>query len=65
MFRDGDLLYIFSSLVDVASKVSTVLERHFIGLFRANKVYLSTEGYIKIYPFRLMAQSTNSSHTLE
>ena len=53
MFRDADLYYILMSLVDVGSKINQIKNIPYLGLFRANKIYLSTEGFIKIYPFKI------------
>jgi len=65
MFRDADLIYIMMSLIEVAIRVSQVLDRNYLGLFRTDKIYLSTEGFIKIYPFRLVQSNLMTQQSLE
>lgn len=42
------------NLLQVGEKITNTLGKTYKGLFKAYKVYLSTEGYIKLYPFQLM-----------
>jgi hypothetical protein len=42
-----------SSLLGVGNKIATILGKGFKGIYKAHKIYLSTEGYIRIYPFHL------------
>lgn len=42
MFTDADLLYVFTSLVDIASRISELTSDLYFGLFQADKVFLST-----------------------
>ena len=65
MFRDADLFYIMMSLIEVALRVSQILDRNYLGLFRTDKIYLSTDGYIKIYPFRLAQSNLIAQQSLE
>jgi hypothetical protein len=58
MFRDEDLLYMFIALSGVGSLLHMALEHNYIGAFKADRVYLSTEGYVKVYPFRLARPNT-------
>ena len=41
------------NLLQVGEKLNNILGKNYKGLFKLYKVYLSTEGYIKIYPFQL------------
>lgn len=50
-------MYIFSSLTDAAQRISEHTDCNYMGLFKATKVFLSTEGFIKIYPFRICQQN--------
>lgn len=51
-------MYIMGNLLQVGEKINSTLGKSYKGLFKAYKVYLSTEGYIKLYPFQLIgAQS--------
>lgn len=65
MFRDADLFYIMMSLIEVGSRVAQALDKNYFGLFRTDKIYLSTEGFIKIYPFRLAQMNLIAHHSLE
>ena len=60
MFKDGDLVYIFSSLADAAHRISEHTDNNYLGLFKATKVFLSTEGFVKLYPFRICQQNLTS-----
>jgi hypothetical protein len=42
MFKDGDLMYVFSSLADAAQRISKYTDSNYLGLFKATKVFLST-----------------------
>lgn len=42
-----------SSLLGVGSKIAAILGKGFKGIFKTFRVYLSTEGYIRMYPFHL------------
>ena len=54
MFRDADLLYILDSLAAAAHTLTPPdLHHPYQGLFRDHRVFLSTEGFLKVYPFRL------------
>jgi hypothetical protein len=48
------------SLLQVGGKINNILGKSYKGLFKAYKVYLSTEGYIKIYPFQLVGIAGNN-----
>lgn len=48
------------SLLQVGEKVNNILGKSYKGLFKTYKVYLSTEGYIKLYPFQLVGIAGNS-----
>lgn len=43
-----------TSLIGVGSKINQFLGKEYIGIFRSYKIYLSTEGYIKVYPVELL-----------
>ena len=60
MFKNSDLLYIFISMVDVANRVSENTSEIYLGLFKANKIFLSTEGFVKLYPFKINQNATMS-----
>ena len=53
MFRNEDLLYIMGSMVDIALILQEKSSQEYWNLFRSDKVFLSTEGFIKVYPFRI------------
>lgn len=55
-FREADLLYVLTCLTSVLSRFNKVCGDHYKGVFQSDKVYLSTEGYIKMYPFHLRSQ---------
>lgn len=59
-FKEADLFYIMTSLLQVGEKLNNILGKSYKGLFKPYKVYLSTEGYIKIYPFQLVGIGGNS-----
>lgn len=65
MFRDADLFYIMMSLVEVGYRVAQVLDKNYLGLFRTDKIYLSTDGYIKIYPLRLVQSNFIAHQSME
>lgn len=44
----------------MGEKVNNILGKSYKGLFKTYKVYLSTEGYIKIYPFQLVGIAGNT-----
>jgi hypothetical protein len=54
-FKEADLFYIMINLLQVGEKLNNILGKTYKGLFKVYKVYLSTEGYVKLYPFQLMA----------
>lgn len=47
-----------SSLIGVGSKITVILGKGFKGIFKTYKIYLSTEGYIRMYPFHLRPSSS-------
>jgi hypothetical protein len=49
-----------ASLLQVGEKISSVLGKSYRAIFKPYKVYLSTEGYVKIYPFQLVPIAGNS-----
>lgn len=65
MFRDADLFYIVMGLADVGCRMGQVLDKPYVGLFRTDRIYLSTDGFIKIYPFRLAQPSLMTQQSLE
>jgi len=65
MFRDADLFYIMMALIDVGARVSKVLDKPYYGFFKTEKIYLSTDGFIKIYPFRLAQANLMTQQSLE
>jgi hypothetical protein len=64
MFRDSDLVYVLSSLIEVGALMAANTKRLYLGVFKANRIYLSTEGFIKIYPFRVHTPSIISQQSL-
>lgn len=65
MFRDSDLLYVLISLSEVGVLMAANSKRLYLGVFKAFRIYLSTEGFIKIYPFRINTLTTISQQSLE
>ncbi len=59
-FKEADLFYIMDSLLKVGDKLNNILGKSYKGLFKPYKVYLSTEGYVKMYPFQLVGIAGNS-----
>jgi hypothetical protein len=49
----------------VATTFAEVLGRNNLGVFRTGRIYLSTEGYIKVYPYQLNAQNLMTHQSLE
>lgn len=64
MFRDSDLLYVLTSLIEVGALMAANTKRLYLGVFKTNRIYLSTEGFIKIYPFRVHTLATMSQQSL-
>ena len=52
-FKEADLLYVMGNLLTVGDKVVSVMGPGYRGLFKAHNIFLSTEGYVKVYPFTL------------
>lgn len=52
-FPEPNLLYILLCLVSAGVKFKDAGGKQYFGVFKCDKVYLTTEGYIKIYPFHL------------
>ena len=48
------------SLLQVGEKINSVLGKSYRAIFKTYKVYLSTEGYVKVYPFQLVPIAANS-----
>lgn len=65
MFRDSDLFSILTGLIDVGCRVAQALDKPYHGLFRTDRIYLSTDGFIKVYPFRLAQPNLIAQQTLE
>ena len=59
-FKEADLLYIMGSLLHVGEKINSILGKSYRALFKTYKIYLSTEGYVKLYPFQLVGIANNS-----
>ena len=53
-FKEEDLLYVMGNLLTVGDKITSVMGPGYRGLFRASNIFLSFEGYIKVYPFTLV-----------
>ena len=64
LFRDGDLLYLLDSLAAAAHKLDQAGLQHYLGTFKDNKVYISTEGFLKLYPFRVYSSPHGSQLSL-
>lgn len=62
MFRDCDLLYIFNCLVEVGNKVSALTGNTYLGMFQSHRLFFSTEGFLKVYPFKLLPHPINDEH---
>jgi hypothetical protein len=58
MFKEADLLYIFCSMADVAARIAEYSSELYFGVFKASRLFLSTEGFVKVYPFRINHQLT-------
>lgn len=50
-FKEGDIFYVLKSLVDIWKYISDHLHNKYVTLFNIKNVYLSPEGYVKMYPF--------------
>lgn len=50
-FKEGDLFYILDSLLSVASIMHEKLGKIYTGLFSLKDVFISPDGFIKIYPY--------------
>lgn len=55
-FREVDLLYILVCLLSIGRAVSEVIGRQYCGWFSLNNIYLSPEGFVKVYPFPLYCE---------
>jgi hypothetical protein len=53
------------NLLEVGQKLNSILGKSYKDLFKLYKVYLSTEGYIKLYPFQLMPIATTNLTRLQ
>lgn len=61
-FKDSDLMYILESLVSVGQAVQQHTHSQYTGWFGdLDQVYLSPEGFVKIYPFPLTFDPTPHS----
>ncbi len=52
-FREGDLVYILFALLSVGRTYESILSNQFCGWFNLNNVYMTPEGFVKVYPFPL------------
>ena len=50
-FKEADVFYVAKSLLDIWSHISEVMNGRYVQLFNLKNVYLSPEGYVKMYPF--------------
>ena len=50
-FKEADLFYVFSSLLEIWKHLNDVLYNKHVDLFNLKYVFLSPEGYVKMYPF--------------
>lgn len=50
-FKESDIFYVLKSLIDIWKFISENVYNKYVSLFNINNVFLSPEGYVKIYPF--------------
>lgn len=50
-FKEADLFYVFNCLLEIWNNLNDVLYNKHIDLFNLKNVFLSPEGYVKMYPF--------------
>lgn len=46
-------------LLKAGDKFKDLGGKHYLGIFKCDKIYLSTDGRIKIYPFHLASINNN------
>lgn len=52
-FRQADLYYVLSSLLSVSQMMNGIIGSQPCNWFKINRIFISPEGTIKIYPFPL------------
>ena len=50
-FKEADIFYVFRALLDIWKHISEELNGKYVELFNLKNVYLSPEGFVKMYPF--------------
>jgi hypothetical protein len=59
-FKEADVCYVLRSLLDVWKHISDEIDGKYVSLFNLNNVYLSPEGYVKMYPFPIDLEFVSS-----
>ena len=50
-FKEADIIYVFKGLLDIWRHISEELNNKYVQLFDIRNIYLTPEGYIRVYPF--------------
>jgi hypothetical protein len=63
-FREADLVYILISLLSIGKAFDLMVNSQASGWFSLNNIYITPEGFVKIYPFPLHCElkSGNGIH---
>lgn len=50
-FKEADFFYVLASLLHIWKHINQFLTHKYVELFNIKNVFLSPEGYVKMYPF--------------
>lgn len=50
-FREPDFFYVLSSLLNIWKHINEFLSNKYLEIFNIKNVFLSPEGYVKMFPF--------------
>ena len=59
-FRESDVVYVFKSLLDIWKFVAEEVNQKYTALFHIKNIYLTPEGYVRVYPFPIDIQFQSS-----
>ena len=50
-FKEADIFYVLKSLLDIWRYISEEMQNKYVQLFDIKNIYLTPEGYVRMYPF--------------